>query len=61
MTSKLVKKKNTYCCSNCMMRQPHLATNCWWCGNLFSNYEEIIIENAIEEEKINESNVYRKN
>ena len=44
MTSKLVEKNDNYYCSNCMMRQPRVRVNCWWCGDLFSNYEEVLIK-----------------
>jgi len=35
-----------YRCSNCKMGQPNknLKSNCIFCGNLFTNYEDIIIE-----------------
>lgn len=44
MISKLVKKGESYYCSNCMMRQPAVKNNCWFCGNLFSNFESVILE-----------------
>ena len=44
MISKLVKKGESYYCSNCMMRQPTVKNNCWFCGDLFSNFESVIFE-----------------
>lgn len=63
MTSKLLKKNNseTYYCSNCRMRQPQLQPNCWWCGDWFSNYESVVINESIEGGKVNESNLCRGN
>lgn len=67
MISTLRKKKNAtnyYYCSNCMIIQPFpLKTNCPFCGNYFSNYEEIIIKETKEqmEGEKNESNLYGKN
>lgn len=59
-----------YHCSNCMMKQPrdYLSNTCVFCGYIFSNYEEILIEEdkerfAIhikESELQNESNLHRK-
>lgn len=38
-----------YHCSNCLMRQPkELKSNCIFCGNWFSNYEERLIEEDAE-------------
>lgn len=45
MTSKIIEKHNDYYCSNCMMRQPRVQANCFWCGNIFSNYESMLIQN----------------
>ena len=55
MVSRLLKDKNTYFCSNCRMRQFDLRPNCVFCGNHFSNYEEIVIK----EEKENFNNKVR--
>ena len=59
-----------YRCSNCKMIQPNdnLKSNCIFCGNWFSNYEEKLIEEDAERfvlhmkesELQNESNIYRK-
>ena len=46
MVSKLVQKNDIYFCSNCMMRQPRVQANCFWCGNMFSNYEDMLIKDA---------------
>lgn len=39
-----------YYCSNCMIRQPrdNLKSNCIFCGNWFSNYEDRLIEEDAE-------------
>ena len=44
MISKLIKKGESYYCSNCMMRQPTIKNNCWFCSDLFSNFESVILE-----------------
>lgn len=60
-----------YRCSNCKMKQPNdgpLHTNCIFCGCLFSNCEEKLIEEDAErfilhmrEAKLrNESNLHRE-
>lgn len=51
MISTLKKKGEQYYCSECMMRQPApLKDHCYFCGNWFSNYENIIIMNTSEKE-----------
>jgi len=38
-----------YRCSNCKMIQPNkLHSNCSFCGNWFSNYEDILIKEDTE-------------
>ena len=44
MLSKILTKNNIDYCSNCHMRQFNLKEHCFFCGNLFSNYESILIE-----------------
>lgn len=52
MIAKLIHKNDNWICSNCMMRQPTpLKANCWFCGNWFSNFEEISINNWQDIEK----------
>ena len=53
MISKLIKRGEQYSCSNCMMRQPTIKNCCWFCGNIFSNFEEVMLEiyDIIEEDK----------
>lgn len=46
MTSTLFKKQDQYYCSNCMMRQPRVQANCFWCGDMFSNYENMLIQDV---------------
>lgn len=61
MVSKILKKNNIFYCSNCRMRQFQIKTNCPFCGNMFSNYEEILIQQFNEEERNkNESNLSRE-
>ena len=68
MVSKILKNNNVYYCSNCRMRVMDLQKeNCIFCGNLFSNWENIAIEyiRELESQKVedirNESNICRKN
>ena len=35
---------NDFICSNCRMRQTILRPQCPWCGEIFSNYESILVE-----------------
>lgn len=57
MVATLKKKGEYYYCSWCMMRQyKKLRASCRWCGAVFSNYEEIIIQNLTLEELEDESN-----
>ena len=51
MVSTLKERGNSYYCSNCQMRQPQIKSNCWWCGNMFSNWESVLFKELIEEEK----------
>ena len=39
-----------YYCSNCRIVQPNdnLKSNCFFCGDYFSNYEDILIEEDAE-------------
>lgn len=55
-----------YYCSNCRIKQPdELKNNCVFCGDWFSNYEDILIAedaerfiiNMKEIDKQNESNI----
>lgn len=50
MIAKLIHKNDYYYCSNCMMKQPELNETCWFCESLFSNYEELLLENYKESE-----------
>lgn len=50
MFTHLVKKSNYYICGNCRMKQQELHETCWFCGCLFSNYENIILKNYKEQE-----------
>lgn len=46
-------------CSKCRMRQMELWERCHFCGELFDNYEELLIENSRirEEDKVKENNI----
>ena len=64
MVSNLVKNNSYYYCSHCMMRQLQINPNCYFCGNYFSNWEEVMIElfkEQEQEEMKNESNFHRRN
>jgi hypothetical protein len=45
MIAQLLKKSGTIICSKCRTRQWQLKETCGFCGALFSNYEEFLIEN----------------
>lgn len=52
MTSKLIKRNDSYFCSECRMKQVYeLQPWCIFCGNIFSNYESIVIEQIKEKEE----------
>lgn len=67
MISTLKKRGDTYYCSNCLMWQFNLRENCVFCGNSFSNFESVIIEQEKEKfidrmkEDKNEGNLRRTN
>lgn len=46
MVANLIFKTGQYKCSNCMMPISQIVPNCPFCGNWFSNYEEIIMKNT---------------
>lgn len=50
MVAKIIKKNGKYYCSECRMYQgAFLNPNCTFCHLHFSNYEEILLENYMEE------------
>ena len=49
MVSKLIERNNAFYCSNCQMKQSNLKNNCWWCGCIFSNLEDILIKQTKEQ------------
>ena len=64
MIANLILKNNDYYCSNCMMRQSQIRTQCSFCGDSFSNWENVQFEIYKEKEKEeikNEENLRRKN
>ena len=54
MIARLVKKMGGNICSNCRVKQWKLEETCSFCGALFSNYEEFLLENwnTLNEDKI---------
>jgi hypothetical protein len=63
MVAKLRKKiDGNYYCSNCMMGQPDLESNCFYCGAVFSNWEEIQfqLQKEYEEEEIRNDTIFLK-
>lgn len=64
MTSKLLDRDGIYICSHCFMRQFQLKEHCLFCGDLFSNWEEIQVDRfKLQEEALrkDESNIYGRN
>lgn len=57
MIAQILKKANTNICSNCRTRQWTLNETCNFCGAIFSNYEEFLLENW---QVINKDEVYGK-
>lgn len=56
MIAELIKRKDRYICSNCRLNQPSkLLPHCFFCDAIFSNYEEITVE-EFKEELTNEIN-----
>lgn len=45
MFTYLIKKSQGFICGNCRMAQKRIENTCWFCGYIFSNYEEILIKN----------------
>lgn len=53
MVAKLKKKiDGNWYCSNCMMGQARPQPNCFFCGAMFSNWEEVEIGKYEEENKV---------
>lgn len=56
MVARLVKNERNGCwyCSECKMRQFKVEERCEFCWNVFSNYEEVLMEDMkmVEDEKI---------
>jgi predicted ATP-dependent serine protease len=50
MISTLKKRGEAYYCTQCMMRQPDLKPNCYWCGSYFSNLNAVLIKEFKEKE-----------
>ena len=48
MISRIIEKNGTYHCSNCLMRIYTLKSNCPFCGNWFSNYEDVVIKDTAD-------------
>lgn len=62
LIAKLMEKNGVFYCSECRMRQFEPSYNCKFCGNLFSNFEDMRIEQFEEERKDkNEESLHRDN
>lgn len=44
MIAQLIDKGTYYICSECRMKQRELGETCWFCGKVFTNYEEELIK-----------------
>lgn len=57
MIAQLLKKSGVNICSKCRTRQWGLKETCAFCGAIFSNYENFLIENweIINEDEIREN------
>ena len=63
MVAKLKKKiDGNYYCSNCMMGQLDLNPKCFYCGAIFSNWEELQfqLQKEYEEEEIRNDTIFLK-
>lgn len=43
-TKMLTDKFTPYYCSECRMRQTEVRPHCGFCGKVFSNYEDVLVE-----------------
>lgn len=50
MIAKIIVKNNHYYCGFCRMKQALLKESCWFCGHIFTNYEEVAVENYNDRE-----------
>ena len=44
MIAQLIDKGTYYICSEFRMKQRELGETCWFCGKVFTNYEEELIK-----------------
>lgn len=52
MIVRLIKRNGNYYCNNCQIKQPNPPDAiCWFCGFVFSNYENEIIKQFEEEQE----------
>lgn len=52
MIARIIKRNGEYYCSECKIRQSKVIEfQCVFCGAFFSNYEEVLMENYMEEFK----------
>jgi len=50
MVVKLIKRNGNYYCNNCQIKQPNPpSAYCWFCGFIFSNFEEELIDKFRED------------
>ena len=57
MVTKLKRRIDGSCyCANCRMQQRDIEATCFYCGRIFSNYEEVLEEiyHEIEEQRAKE-------
>lgn len=53
MIAELVDKGKYWACSECKMRQKQLDDGyCWFCGAIFTNWEEVLWKRKKEEDEL---------
>lgn len=45
MIAQYVRRNGKYVCSNCRVEVREIEPECWFCGALITNFEEVAIEN----------------
>lgn len=59
MVAQILEKNGIYYCSNCRMRVFEPSYNCKFCGNLWSNYETMLVKQFEKEKEKNENDIPR--
>lgn len=44
MVARLLRQNGRLTCSECRIIQPNVRSNCVFCGAVFSNYEDFVIQ-----------------